>query len=78
MNGDYKTINQFNPTFTYAIFGDEESIFGYKGLKINLLYNASDMRPCLTVAYSKKFKAVGDVEPTDIRAAFEDCLPPST
>ena len=75
--GSHKSINTFNPTYTHTIFGDEESIFGYKGLKINLLYNATDMRPCVTVEFKKKYKAVGDVEPTDIQAALEPYLPAS-
>lgn len=60
---------------TYAMFGDEERIFGYQGLKINLKFNASDMRPCLQILYKKKFKPVGETEPMDIKAALEDFLP---
>jgi histone acetyltransferase 1 len=60
---------------SYSIFGDEEQIFGYKGLKINLRYNASDMRPNFQIMYNKKFKAVGDTEPTDVKAVLEDFLP---
>lgn len=33
------------------------------------------MRPNLQVSYSKKFKAVGDTEPTDIQEALEGFLP---
>lgn len=62
---------------TYSIFGNEEQIFGYKGLKINLRYNASDMRPHLAISYNKKFKAVGDTEPTDVKAVLEEYLPKS-
>lgn len=75
--GSHKSINTFNPTYTHTIFGDEESIFGFKGLRINLLYNATDMRPCVSVEFKKKYKTVGDVEPTDINAALEPYLPPS-
>ncbi|KAL5351218.1 histone acetyltransferase 1 [Pseudogymnoascus australis] len=74
-NGASKTISTFHPKFTYSIFGDEESIFGYQGLKIHLRYNASDMRPGLLITYNKRFKAVGDVEPTDLKGLLEDFLP---
>ncbi|KFY15478.1 hypothetical protein V492_01963 [Pseudogymnoascus sp. VKM F-4246] len=74
-NGTSKTISTFHPKFTYPIFGDEESIFGYQGLKIHLRYNASDMRPGVLITYNKRFKAVGDVEPTDLKGALEDFLP---
>ncbi len=58
-----------------ALFGEEESIFGYKGLKINLIYNASDMRPCVTIEFKTKMKQVGDVAPDDIPAVFKEFLP---
>ncbi|KAK4079994.1 hypothetical protein Trihar35433_1099 [Trichoderma harzianum] len=67
-----KTIAAFNPKFTYPIFGDDEKIFGYKDLKIHLRYRANDMRPHLRVAYSKKFKPVGEQEPTDIVEILEE------
>ncbi len=60
---------------SYSIFGDEESIFGYQGLKINLRYNACDMRPGLQITYNKKFKQVGETGPTDLKAILEPYLP---
>lgn len=62
---------------TYSIFGDDERIFGYKGLKVNLQYNASDMRPNLQVSFNKKFAAVGDTEATDVKGVLEPFLPKS-
>lgn len=73
--GAAKTLHTFNPKMTYSIFGDDERIFGYKGLKINLRYNASDMRPNLQVSYSKKFAAVGETEATDVKELLEPFLP---
>ena len=72
-----KTLTKFSPKFTYPIFGDEEQIFGYKGLKIHLRYNACDMRPNLQLEYEKRFRAIGDTEPTDIKAILADFLPKS-
>ena len=63
---------------SYSIFGDEERIFGYQGLKINLRYNACDMRPGLQITYNKRFKSVGETEPTDLKAILESYLPKST
>lgn len=73
-----KTISTFHPKFTYPIFGDEESIFGYQGLKINLKYHASDMRPVLQVTYNKKFKPVDGIEPEDLKEKLAEFLPKST
>jgi len=72
-----KTLSSFHPKFTYPIFGDEESIFGYQGLKIHLRYHSSDMRPVLQITYNKKFKPVGDIEPTDLKPILEEFLPKS-
>ncbi|KAH7360105.1 acyl-CoA N-acyltransferase [Rhexocercosporidium sp. MPI-PUGE-AT-0058] len=73
--GATQTLYTFNPKMTYSIFGDDERIFGYKGLKINLRYNASDMRPNLQVLYSRKFTAVGETEATDVKGLLEPFLP---
>lgn len=59
-------LGSFSPKFTYPIFGDEEKVFGYKGLRMNLRFRANDMRPHFKMTQSKKFKAVGDAEPTNI------------
>ncbi|RDW65386.1 hypothetical protein BP5796_10078 [Coleophoma crateriformis] len=75
VEGGVKPLHTFHPKMSYSIFGDEESIFGYQGLKINLKYNASDMRPGLQITYSKKFKTVGETSPTDLKAILENYLP---
>ncbi|KAF4457548.1 histone acetyltransferase type B catalytic subunit [Fusarium austroafricanum] len=65
-------VATFNPRHTYSIFGEEEQIFGYKDLKVSLRFRANDMRPHLKTSYSKKFKAVGGAEPTDVAAILEE------
>lgn len=70
-----KEIAAFQPAFTYPIFGDEEAIFGYQDLAINLTFAAHNLRPRLRVGYGKKFQAIGEIKPTDIKEALEDFLP---
>ncbi|KAF4624794.1 hypothetical protein G7Y89_g13376 [Cudoniella acicularis] len=70
-----KTLHTFHPKFTYSMFGEEERIFGYQGLKINLKFHVCDMRPVLQITYNKKFKAVGQTEPTDLKPILEEFLP---
>lgn len=72
----FMTLSEFHPQFTYPIFGTEESIFGYENLKINLRFNASDMRPNLDISYSKEYTPVGDTKATPIRESLEEFLPP--
>ncbi|TQV99463.1 hypothetical protein V2A60_004937 [Cordyceps javanica] len=70
-------ISTFNPSFTYPIFGEDEKIFGYKDLKINLRYRANDMRPHVQTSYSNKFTPIGETEPMDVtRMLKEDAQVP--
>ncbi|WYZ40396.1 hypothetical protein EsH8_IV_000737 [Colletotrichum jinshuiense] len=73
--GATKTIAAFNPKFTYSIFGDDERIFGYKDLKINLRYRTFDMRPNVQVSWGKKFQSVGETEAADVDATLKEHLP---
>ncbi|KAI4242393.1 MAG: hypothetical protein LQ352_007247 [Teloschistes flavicans] len=69
------TISTFHPKFTYPIFGDEECIFGYQGLAINLRFAAHDLSPNLTVSHDKKFGPVDEVVPLDIEDALKEWIP---
>ncbi|KAI1304317.1 histone acetyltransferase type B catalytic subunit [Xylaria venustula] len=68
-------VSSFNPKFTYSIFGEDEHIFGYKGLKIRLQYDARNLRPHLSISSSKKFNSVGEVEAVDVREVLKEYLP---
>ncbi|KKK22046.1 hypothetical protein P175DRAFT_0302403 [Aspergillus ochraceoroseus IBT 24754] len=70
-----KTVSSFHPQFTYPIFGDEERIFGYKGLIIRLRFAAHDLRPQIHISYDEKFQAVDDAEPVDLLKALKQFLP---
>lgn len=68
-----RLVGTFHPKFTYPIFGDEEKIFGYRDLKMNLRFRANDMRPHLETSYSKKLSPPAGVEePTDINAVLQE------
>ncbi|XDG01225.1 hypothetical protein ABKA04_000840 [Annulohypoxylon sp. FPYF3050] len=68
-------VDTFKPKFTYPIFGEEERIFGYKGLKINLAFDARDFRPNFSVSSSRKFTSVGEVEALDVKETMKEYLP---
>ena len=70
-----QTVHEFHPTFTYPIFGEEERIFGYKGLNIDVRLAADDMRPNVFISYEKKFTPVGDTIALDILSTLKDWLP---
>ena len=69
------TISSFHPRFTYPIFGDEERIFGYQGLKIHLRFAAHDGFPNAEISYDKKFTPVGGTQATDIEEVLSEWMP---
>lgn len=67
-------IETFEPQFTYPLF-EEEQIFGHKGLKLNIDFNACDMRPHFSTTAIKKYTDVRGTEPEDVRATMAEYLP---
>jgi histone acetyltransferase 1 len=65
----------FQPAFTYPIFGDEETIFGYKNLRIKLDFEADTLRPSTSVNFTEKYKAIGDTRPDEIDEKLAPFLP---
>jgi len=63
---------EFHPTFTYPIFGEAETILGYKNLKICLKFAASDMFPYLNIQYSEKMPSSHGVEAEDIEKLLRE------
>ncbi|KAJ5805223.1 hypothetical protein N7474_011110 [Penicillium riverlandense] len=70
-----KTLSTFHPQFTYPIFGDEERIFGYKGLIIRLRFAAHDLRPHIHISYDDRFRAIGDTAAVDLLGALKPFAP---
>ncbi|KAL8786410.1 MAG: hypothetical protein Q9213_002826 [Squamulea squamosa] len=68
-------LSSFQPKFTYPIFGEEECIFGYQNLKINLRFAAHNLLPNVSIKYDKKFKPVGDTKALDIEETLKEWLP---
>lgn len=72
-----QTLSTFHPRFTYPIFGDQESIFGYQGLRIGIRFAAHDLRSNVQITYDKRFEDVGDTKATDIERTLKDWIPSS-
>ncbi|KAF8321539.1 histone acetyltransferase type B, partial [Clavulina sp. PMI_390] len=60
------TAKPFHPRFTYPIFGEDEKIYGYNDLVINLSLASGSLAMCFTMKHSAKLPAstVDDVEGT--------------
>lgn len=66
----------FQPNFTYPIFGDSESIFGFKDLVIFLCFDSVTFLPFLNVKFSDKLDDK-DIE-MDPKTKLLEYLPEST
>lgn len=61
--------------FTYPIFGDSETIYGYRDLVIFVCFDHHTFKPFLNVKYSEK---LDDPEIVDLKAKLLSFLPKST
>lgn len=55
---DEKT--SFKPEMSHQVFGDSETIFGYRDLKVKLYYSAGCLETYLGLDYTEKFEESGD------------------
>ncbi|KAJ7491227.1 histone acetyltransferase type B catalytic subunit [Mycena latifolia] len=65
--GDDESFEEFHPSFTYPIFGDDEKIYGYTDLVIDLRFASGSLVQFLDVKQSQKLASsstVDDVEGT--------------
>jgi len=73
------SIQVFSPNYTYQLFGDHESIFGYKDLKIKIICSSGSLCPYLEITYSDKYTdtAMDDesIEADDIMNILQEYLP---
>ncbi|KAI6650628.1 Histone acetyltransferase type B catalytic subunit [Oopsacas minuta] len=75
-NGHSEQFSYFKPKYTYPIFGDEESIFGYKDLIISLYLSSASLDPFIKLQFSEEvnYKKYG-VKPDDIIAKINEEFP---
>lgn len=66
----------FQPVFTYPIFGDAETIYGYQDLDIFLCFDHYTFKPFLNIKYSAKL--TDDPEIIDIKKTIDEFLPKLT
>lgn len=69
--------NGFHPEFTHQIFGENENIFGYSGLKIKMFYTSSNMERFMAIEYEEKVdtKVSNGVEPDNILDQIKNQIP---
>ncbi|KAJ3931743.1 MAG: histone acetyltransferase type B catalytic subunit [Lentinula lateritia] len=62
---DDESYEDFHPAFTYPIFGEEEKIYGYKDLSIDLKFASGSLKQYLSVKWSDKLKSADTVDDVD-------------
>ncbi|KAI0082849.1 histone acetyltransferase type B catalytic subunit [Panus rudis PR-1116 ss-1] len=65
----------FHPTFTYPVFGDDQKIYGYKNLEIDLKFASASLTPYLKISYSERLPQSAAVDDPE-KALREHLLPP--
>ncbi|GAA5965247.1 hypothetical protein JCM3765_006371 [Sporobolomyces pararoseus] len=73
----HQLVDKFAPTFVYPIYGEEETIFGYQGLKIDYRFASGSLAQYLSVTHDSKFPPTGSVEADDPEKILYDFIPPS-
>ena len=51
VTSDAETSHTFSPAFVYAIFGENEQIFGYRDLAIKLYFASGSLKNYLDISY---------------------------
>ena len=72
---DLRTAEAFEPEFTHQVFRDDETVFGYRELKIEIFQQAHLFKTYVKVSYAEKVKST--LNPADdvleaLRARFGD------
>jgi hypothetical protein len=65
----------FHPDYTYPIFGDAETIYGYKGLSITLSFAGWDMKGYLNVSWRQKINPALGIDAEDVKETLKEYLP---
>ncbi|SNX84277.1 related to histone acetyltransferase subunit HAT1 [Melanopsichium pennsylvanicum] len=68
------TDSAFHPTFTYPIFGEAETIYGYQSLSINLNVASGSLIPLLDIKYRAKNEAT-TAQLDDVDGKLKEFLP---
>lgn len=75
---DLTSDEGFHPEMTHQIFGEQESIFGYKDLSVQVYYSAAKLTTYLNLTYSDKVSPQKDdgLKPDDVIGALAKQMPP--
>ncbi|KAH9999076.1 acyl-CoA N-acyltransferase [Russula vinacea] len=70
---DGESFENFHPTFTYPIYGEDENIYGYSDLVIDLRFASGSLAQFLDIRYSAKVPSTSTLD--DVRGTLEKFIP---
>ncbi|BGP54026.1 hypothetical protein JCM8202_003025 [Rhodotorula sphaerocarpa] len=73
---EHALVEPFSPLFVYPIYGEEETIFGYKGLDIDYRFASGSLAQYLGITYDDKFPDTATVKADDPEKILYDFIPP--
>ncbi|MBW0496393.1 hypothetical protein O181_036108 [Austropuccinia psidii MF-1] len=73
---EHHLLTSFHPNFVYPIFGQEETIYGYEDLDIQLVFNSSTLKNYLSINYTAKLPDDSPVKPDPIEETLYKFIPP--
>ncbi|TFK34824.1 acyl-CoA N-acyltransferase [Crucibulum laeve] len=71
---EVESYEKFHPSFTYPIFGEDEKIYGYNDLVIDLRFASGSLAQYLSVKYSQKLGSTSTVD--DVEGTLSGFIPP--
>ncbi|KAF8870694.1 histone acetyltransferase type B catalytic subunit [Gymnopilus junonius] len=73
MLADDETYEEFHPSFTYPIYGEDEKIYGYRDLLIDLRLASGSLTQYLSVSYEEKLPSTSTVD--DVEGTLAKFIP---
>ncbi|KAI0303510.1 acyl-CoA N-acyltransferase [Multifurca ochricompacta] len=71
--GDNESYENFHPTFTYPIYGEDEKIYGYTDLVIDLRFASGSLAHFLQIKYSSKLASLSTLD--DVQGTLQKFIP---
>ncbi|KDR81878.1 hypothetical protein GALMADRAFT_90297 [Galerina marginata CBS 339.88] len=72
--GEDEAYEEFNPSFTYPIYGEDEKIYGYRDIVIDLRFTSGSLEQYLSVNYAEKLPSTSTVD--DVEGTLSGFIPP--
>ncbi|TRM59888.1 acyl-CoA N-acyltransferase [Schizophyllum amplum] len=71
-----ESYTNFHPAFTYPIYGEDETVYGYKDLRIDLRYASGSLAQYLSIEYPEKLPSSSTVD--DVEGTLRKFIPPDS